>query len=205
MIGAVGWGTCASASFSAHPNLMYPSGSDLMGRSTAFNATLFFTALFGLTASFANSFTSLCIVLFLLGSAVGGSMPTDGTLLLEHMPKSKQYLVTALSVFFSFGAVLSAVVALLLLPQHSCAPAGSGASCHPDTQNQGWKYLLTALGLIVRANALVDMNLLTDTHPDADDVRRANGLLPPPRIPTISCPRRSPSRRSEIASTDLSL
>jgi len=91
-----------------------------MGRSTAFNATLFFTSIFGLMASFATSFVSLCVLLFFLGSAVGvshfpqtpqpithpnfkGSMPTDGTLLLEHMPKGKQYLVTALSVFFSFG------------------------------------------------------------------------------------------------------
>ena len=32
-------------------------------------------------------------------------MPTDGTLLLEHMPNGKQYLVTALSVFFSFGSL----------------------------------------------------------------------------------------------------
>ena len=46
-------------------------GSDLMGRSSAFNATLFFTALFGLLASFANSFTMLGIILFFLGSAVG--------------------------------------------------------------------------------------------------------------------------------------
>ncbi|KAF6754913.1 MFS general substrate transporter [Ephemerocybe angulata] len=131
MLGAVGWGTC----------------SDLMGRSTAFNATLFFTAVFGLIASFANSFTMLCIILFFLGSAVGGSMPTDGTLLLEHMPKTKQYLVTALSVFFSLGAVLSAVVALLVLPKNSCAP-GVDALCDPATHNQGWKYLLSALGLI---------------------------------------------------------
>lgn len=42
-----------------------------MGRSVAFNATLFFTSLFGLLASFANSFGSLCFLLFLLGSAVG--------------------------------------------------------------------------------------------------------------------------------------
>ncbi|TEB22963.1 membrane transporter [Coprinellus micaceus] len=130
MVGAVGWGTC----------------SDLMGRSTAFNATLFFTSVFGLLATFANSFTTLCVLLFFLGSAVGGSMPTDGTLLLEHMPKSKQYLVTALSVFFSFGAVLSAVVALLVLPQNSCSPGQD--ACDVNTQNQGWKYLLTTLGLI---------------------------------------------------------
>ncbi|KAG5638739.1 hypothetical protein H0H81_010549 [Sphagnurus paluster] len=72
-------------------------------------------------------------------------MPTDGTLLLEHMPKSKQYLVTALSVFFSFGAVLSAVVGLLVIPQHSCLP---NLPCNPDTDNQGWRYLLMTLGLI---------------------------------------------------------
>lgn len=130
MFGAVGWGTC----------------SDLMGRSTAFNATLFFTSLFGLLASLSWSYTSLCVLLFLLGTAVGGSMPTDGTLLLEHMPKGKQYLVTALSVFFSFGAVLSAIVALLIVPHHSCPPAPVG--CNVDIENRGWKYLLITLGLI---------------------------------------------------------
>ncbi|KAF5377815.1 hypothetical protein D9615_006670 [Tricholomella constricta] len=129
MFGAIGWGTC----------------SDIMGRSAAFNATLCFTALFGLLASFANSFLTLCILLFFLGSAVGGSMPTDGTLLLEHMPKSKQYLVTALSVFFSVGAVLAAIVALMVIPQNSCLPH---QPCNADTDNQGWRYLLTALGLI---------------------------------------------------------
>ena len=74
-------------------------------------------------------------------------MPTDGTLLLEHMPKGKQYFVTALSVFFSLGSVLAAVVALFVIPQSSCPP--SSASCDIDTENQGWKYLLVALGLIV--------------------------------------------------------
>ncbi|KAI8994255.1 MFS general substrate transporter [Trametes punicea] len=130
MFGAVGWGTC----------------SDLMGRTTAFNATLFLTALFGIFASFASSFVWLCLILFFLGSSVGGSMPTDGTLLLEHMPKGKQYLVTALSVFFSFGAVLSAVIGLLVIPTHSCPPAP--AECDIASQNMGWKYLLIALGLI---------------------------------------------------------
>ncbi|THU90987.1 MFS general substrate transporter [Dendrothele bispora CBS 962.96] len=143
MFGAVGWGTC----------------SDLMGRSTAFNLTLFFTSTFGLLASLASSFNTLCIILFLLGSAVGGSMPTDGTLLLEHMPNGKQYLVTALSVFFSFGAVLAAVVALLVVPQHSCPRTnnGDGLLCDVDNQNQGWKYLLGTLGLITLSMFLARM------------------------------------------------
>ncbi|KAG2362213.1 MFS general substrate transporter [Suillus spraguei] len=129
MFGAVGWGTC----------------SDLLGRSAAFNATLFFTALFGILSSFAWSFQSLCILLFFLGSAVGGSMPTDGTLLLEHMPNGKQYLVTALSVFFSFGSVLSAGVALIVIPSRSCPP---NEPCDVVTQNTGWQFMLVSLGVI---------------------------------------------------------
>ncbi|KAJ7490461.1 MFS general substrate transporter [Mycena latifolia] len=130
MIGAVGWGTC----------------SDLLGRSTAFNATLFFTAVFGILASFSYSFTSLCFVLFLLGSAVGGSMPTDGTLLIEHMPQPKLYLVTALSLFFSLGSVLAALFALALVPQNSCTDVAT-IPCDPALNN-GWKHLLAALGII---------------------------------------------------------
>lgn len=138
MFGAVGWGTC----------------SDLLGRSAAFNATLFFTALFGILSSFAWSFGSLCILLFFLGSAVGGSMPTDGTLLLEHMPNGKQYLVTALSVFFSFGSVLSAGVALIVIPSRSCPPSGP---CDVVIQNTGWQFMLVSLGIITLSMFLARM------------------------------------------------
>ncbi|KAF7987083.1 hypothetical protein HWV62_249 [Athelia sp. TMB] len=139
MFGAVGWGTC----------------SDLMGRSAAFNATLFFTSVFGMTASLANSFPALCILLFLLGSAVGGSMPTDGTLLLEHMPQGKQYLVTALSVFFSFGAVVSALVGIVVIPRNSCTAIDT--TCNVNEDNKGWKYMLMILGAITLSMFLARM------------------------------------------------
>ncbi|KAJ7647043.1 MFS general substrate transporter [Roridomyces roridus] len=132
LLGAVGWGTC----------------SDLLGRSTAFNATLVFTALFGLLASLSWSFTSLAVILFLLGTAVGGSMPTDGTLIIEHLPQPKLYLVTALSIFFSVGSVVAAVFALFLVPQNSCAVAT--IPCDPALNN-GWKHYLGALGIFTLA------------------------------------------------------
>ncbi|QRW00419.1 major facilitator superfamily transporter [Ceratobasidium sp. AG-Ba] len=118
MFGALGWGSC----------------SDVVGRRMAFNLTLAFTGLFGVLACFATSFWGLCFLLFLLGTAVGGSMPTDGTLFLENVPQHKQYLLTALSVFFSLGAVVNAVIAIFVIPGNSCpevvAVAGraSGAS-----------------------------------------------------------------------------
>ncbi|CAE6484302.1 unnamed protein product [Rhizoctonia solani] len=162
MFGALGWGSC----------------SDVVGRSMAFNLTLAFTSLFGILACLATSFVGLCFFIFLLGSAVGGSMPTDGTLFLENVPKKKQYLLTALSVFFSLGAVVSAIIAIIIIPGNSCpevttiAPetsisnslvklariltaraddsgnANTPQTCDVATQNKGWKYLLGVLGII---------------------------------------------------------
>lgn len=64
MLGAWAWGTY----------------SDSQGRTPAFNLTLLVTSIFGLGAALAPSFGWLCLALFGLGTGVGGSMPTDGTL-----------------------------------------------------------------------------------------------------------------------------
>ncbi|WVF70394.1 hypothetical protein IAT40_005184 [Kwoniella sp. CBS 6097] len=129
MIGAVGWGVI----------------SDILGRALPFNSTLFLTALFGIAASFSTSFGMLCFWMFSLGSAVGGSMPTDGTLFLENLPHSKQYLLTLLSVFFSLGAVLSSVVSLVFLPGRSCRTY-EGCDIAAG-ENEGWRRVMFALGL----------------------------------------------------------
>jgi len=73
MIGAIGWGTCKWPCFMTFggADLNHCSGSDLLGRSMAFNGTLLFSSLFGLGATITTSFWSLCLTLFLLGSAVG--------------------------------------------------------------------------------------------------------------------------------------
>jgi hypothetical protein len=78
-----------------------------------------------------------------------GSMPTDGNLFLENIPKGRQYLLTALSVFFSIGSVVAAAAALVLIPSHSCV-GGATVPCDVDVQNKGWKYLLISLGVMVR-------------------------------------------------------
>ncbi|WVQ83853.1 hypothetical protein IAT38_005997 [Cryptococcus sp. DSM 104549] len=129
MVGAVGWGVI----------------SDLLGRALPFNSTLFLTGVFGIGASFSPTFGILCCWMFLLGSAVGGSMPTDGTLFLENLPHSKQYLLTLLSVFFSLGAVLSSVVSLIFLPGASCQTYDG---CDIDGKaNNGWRRVMLVLGL----------------------------------------------------------
>ena len=128
-----------------------PSDSDSYGRKNAFNGTLFVTAIFGCASSFATSFPMLCSLCFMLGTGVGGSMPTDGTLFLENLPRSKRYLLTALSVFFAVGSVITSVLGLLLIPGYSCPPgAGRDGSppCNMQEQNQGWRWLLNGLGFV---------------------------------------------------------
>ena len=120
--------------------------SDAYGRRPAFNLTLALCTLFGFCATLAPSFFLLCCTLFLLGTAVGGSMPTDGTLFLENVPQRRRYLLTALSVFFAAGAVLASALAWAILPRFSCPREGV---CGPG-ENRGWRYLLFCLSSLVR-------------------------------------------------------
>ncbi|KAL1408359.1 hypothetical protein Q8F55_005168 [Vanrija albida] len=130
MAGSVAWGVV----------------SDLAGRALPFNATLLLTALFTISASFSPSFGVLCFWMFCMGTAVGGSMPTDGTLFIENLPHSKQYLLTLLSLFFSFGAVVSSLIGYALLPGASCI-AHEGCDIKAG-DNNGWRHVLLGLGCI---------------------------------------------------------
>ncbi|KAA1133169.1 hypothetical protein PGTUg99_023402 [Puccinia graminis f. sp. tritici] len=129
---------------------IWGSYSDTYGRRGPFNGTLLMTAIFGLCCGFAPSFGWLCFSLIGLGIGVGGSMPTDGTLFLENIPKTRHYLLTGLSVFFSFGAVISSFLGLLILPGSSCKepPPGQTLLCNSEVDNLGWRYLLITLGVL---------------------------------------------------------
>jgi MFS family permease len=117
--------------------------SDAFGRVKAFNGTLLLTAFFGIAACFSTSFTMLCCCFFGLGLGVGGSMPTDGTLFLENIPNEHHYLLTALSVFFSLGAMITSVIALAVIPSRSCQE--DHLDCDIAKENTGWRIVLAIL------------------------------------------------------------
>ncbi|KAF9908861.1 hypothetical protein EC991_009381 [Linnemannia zychae] len=84
MFGAMFWGTL----------------SDIYGRKQAFNFTLIVTTVFGIGASFANSYWLLCLLILGLGFGVGGNMPVD---------------------------VATSIFGYVLLPRYSCeAPVEGG-------------------------------------------------------------------------------
>ncbi|KAJ9476956.1 putative metabolite transport protein [Pseudozyma hubeiensis] len=116
-LGSIAWGTI----------------SDSYGRRAAFNITLAVTAIFGSLSAMASSFPLLCLLLLAVGTGVGGSMPTDSSNLVENLPVRKHSYVTALSVFFSAGSVVSSLIGLLVL-----------SASDPD----GWRWLLGALAFV---------------------------------------------------------
>lgn len=124
-------------------NVHVMTDSDSFGRVRAFNGTLLLTAFFGILACFANSFPLLCFCFFGLGLGVGGSMPTDGTLFLENIPEEYHYLLTALSVFFSLGAMVSSVIALAIIPSRSCEEGHD--TCDVARENTGWRIVLASV------------------------------------------------------------
>lgn len=116
-VGSIAWGTI----------------SDSYGRRAAFNITLAVTAIFGSLSAMASSFPLLCLLLFAVGTGVGGSMPTDSSNLVENLPVRKHSYVTALSVFFSAGSVAASLIGLSVL-----------SASNPD----GWRWLLGALAFV---------------------------------------------------------
>lgn len=82
MIGAIAWGSCTSSTDklrtavlrSLHSVIPHV-GADIMGRSTAFNATLLLTSIFGLFTVISSSYLGICFSLFLLGTSVGVTVP----------------------------------------------------------------------------------------------------------------------------------
>jgi hypothetical protein len=70
---------------------------------------------------------------------------------LEFLPKEYHYLLTFMSVFFSFGAVFASILGYIILPSTSCpepTPDDPSPPCDLATQNRGWRILLFCVGLL---------------------------------------------------------
>ncbi|KAJ8481406.1 hypothetical protein ONZ45_g15321 [Pleurotus djamor] len=114
--------------------------ADLIGRRLSFNITLFIAGVFGVAAGSANSFTALASLIACMGFGVGGNLPVDGALFLEHVPQSHQWLLTLLSAWWALGQLFASLIAWPLIGNFSCAPGALDCS---KADNMGWRYTLS--------------------------------------------------------------
>ncbi|KAL1740355.1 major facilitator superfamily domain-containing protein [Schizophyllum fasciatum] len=123
IIGASTWGVLA----------------DVIGRKLSFNITLFLAGVFGIAAGGAPNFTAFGGLVACVGFGIGGNLPVDGALFLEHIPQSHQWTLTLLSAWWAIGQLVASVVAWGFIANYSCDPSIAQGEC-PRADNMGWRY-----------------------------------------------------------------
>jgi MFS family permease len=133
---------------------------DVVGRRTAFNATVLIACIFGSCIATGSTYNSILVLTALTGFGVGGNIPIDTTITLEATPQSKRYLLPLLSIFQPIGVVICSIFAYGFIPNYSCSPNFSEGkralpacsyvvaeqACCSKASNMGWRYLLFTLG-----------------------------------------------------------
>lgn len=104
--------------------------------------------MFGAAAGGANNFTTFCAMIALTGFGVGGNLPVDGTMFLEFLPGSHQYLLTLLSIWWAIGQVVASLIAWGFIARWGCAPPAKGEWC-TKADNMGWRYTYITLGCMM--------------------------------------------------------
>ncbi|KAI5858186.1 MFS general substrate transporter [Durotheca rogersii] len=115
-------------------SFLWGLGSDIIGRRIAFNVTLLVTGIFGIWASYAASWTSVCILLACMGTGVGGNLPVDGALFLEFLPDTSSALLTLLSIWWPIGQLVSSLFAWYFITNWPV--------------EEGWRYFVMTIGII---------------------------------------------------------
>lgn len=86
--------------------------ADKVGRRQVLIVTVACDALFGTLSIFAPEFTSLLVLRFLTGMAVGGTLPVDYAMMAEFLPaKSRGRWLVALEGFWAIGTLIVALAA----------------------------------------------------------------------------------------------
>jgi MFS family permease len=102
--------------------------SDVIGRRIPFSTScLLIAGLCAMGIGATTTFVQACVVIALLGTGIGGSLPVDGALLLEFLPASSGNKLTLLSAWWPAGQLIAALLAW-------------------GFKNHSWRYLCYTLG-----------------------------------------------------------
>ncbi|EKM77975.1 hypothetical protein AGABI1DRAFT_129759 [Agaricus bisporus var. burnettii JB137-S8] len=140
ILGATTWGSLA----------------DLIGRRLSFNVTflslvhtyritLFIASVFGVAGGGAPNFVAFASLVACMGFGIGGNLPVDGALYLEHIPQSYQWTLTLLSAWWSVGQLVASVIAWGFIGKFSCSPSAPVGECF-KADNMGWRYTFFLMG-----------------------------------------------------------
>ncbi|ORY35320.1 major facilitator superfamily transporter [Naematelia encephala] len=127
-------------------------GCDVFGRKWGFNLTLGITSVFGMIAASSPNFAAIGIFAALWSFGVGGNLPVDSAIFLEFLPRSHQYLLTILSIFWALAQLVATLVAWPLLGNLTCQETATTCT---RSENMGWRYFIITMGGIALCMFLI--------------------------------------------------
>jgi len=96
---------------------LWGMAADRIGRRSVYLWTVLLTALFGTAAAFAPNLTWLLVLRFLTGTAMGGTLPVDYSIMAEYLPtKDRGRYLVYLESFWALGTISAALLAWLFVP-----------------------------------------------------------------------------------------
>lgn len=123
--------------------LVWSLSADIIGRRWAFTFTFLFTGVFATSAGASPNFAAIGVFCALWSFGVGGNLPVDSAIFLEALPTNKKWLLTVMSVWWSLGQVVTALISWGLITNYSCSDTAT--ECLSE-DNKGWRYFLYTLG-----------------------------------------------------------
>ena len=95
-------------------NLAWGLISDKFGRKTPYRVSALLAFIGSVLQTFASDEFMMIGGYFILGFSMAGEVNLTTTIICEFCPPSKRFFLTSLSLFFSFGAIMSCFLALLI-------------------------------------------------------------------------------------------
>lgn len=123
--------------------LVWSLSSDIIGRRWAFNLTFLITGIFAVVAGSSPTFAAIGVFDAFWSFGVGGNLPVDSAIFLEALPKSHQWLLTVMSLWWALGQILANLISWALISNFSCDDTSD--VCHKK-DNWGWRYFLFTMG-----------------------------------------------------------
>jgi MFS transporter, putative metabolite:H+ symporter len=93
--------------------------ADRIGRRSVFMWTVLQTALFGTLAAFSPNLSVLLALRFLTGTAMGGTLPVDYSIMAEYLPtRDRGRFLIYLESFWAVGTIMAASLAWAFIPNY---------------------------------------------------------------------------------------
>uniref|UniRef100_A0A060T395 ARAD1C35530p n=1 Tax=Blastobotrys adeninivorans TaxID=409370 RepID=A0A060T395_BLAAD len=144
--------------------------ADLIGRRIAFQITLFLTSIFAIAAGGGLSFVAVCSLSAVSNFAAGGNLVLDSVTFLEFLPSNKQWMLTAMALWWGLGQLVTSGVAWPFIANFSCESADD---C-PRSSNMGWRYTYITCGAFVLACAFARIFVIRMVETPKFDIANGN-------------------------------